>query len=55
MDLHCELEKQAALLENLGKHTIGKSCLYIRKFEDAHVPTLKKLIKKAYNSPAIID
>ena len=51
--LHCELEKQAALLDNIGKHTIGKSCLYIRKFEDVHVPTLKKLIKKAYNSPAI--
>jgi hypothetical protein len=51
--LHCELEKQAALLEKLGKHKIGKSCLYIKKFEDVHVPTLKKLIKKAYKSPAI--
>ena len=51
--LHCELERQAALLEKLGKHKIGKSCLYIKKFEDVHVPTLKKLIKKAYTSPAI--
>ena len=51
--LHCELEKQGALLEKLGKHKIGKSCLYIKKFEDIHVPTLKKLIKKAYKSPAI--
>jgi len=51
--LHCELEKQAALLEKIGKHTIGKSCLYIKKYEDLHVTTLKKLIKKAYNSPAI--
>jgi hypothetical protein len=51
--LHCELEKQAALLEKLGKHKIGKSCLYIKKFEDVHVPTLKKLIMKAYKSPAI--
>ena len=51
--LHCELEKQATLLGKIGKHTIGKSCLYIRKFEDVHIPTLKKLIKKAYNSPAI--
>lgn len=51
--LHCELEKQSALLEKIGKHTIGKSCLYLKKFEDAHIPTLKKLIKKAYNSPAI--
>ena len=51
--LHCELEKQAALLEKLGKHKIGKSCLYLKKFQDVHLPTLKKLIKKAYKSPAI--
>ena len=51
--LHCELEKQAALLEKLGKHKIGKSCLYLKKLEDVHIPTLKKLIKKAYKSPAI--
>ncbi|WP_417385008.1 DUF1801 domain-containing protein [Gimesia sp.] len=51
--LHCELEKQDALLEKLGKHKIGKSCLYIKKLADAHLPTLKKLITKAYKSPAI--
>ena len=51
--LHCELEKQTSLLEKLGKHQIGKSCLYIKKFEDVHVPTLKKLIKKAYQAPTI--
>jgi len=51
--LHCELEKQSALLEKLGKHKIGKSCLYLKNLEDAHLPTLKKLIKKAYKSPAI--
>ena len=51
--LHCELEKQTAILETLGKHKIGKSCLYIRKLDDVHIPTLKKLIKQAYKSPAI--
>ena len=51
--LHCELEKQDALLEKLGKHKIGKSCLYLKKLADAHLPTLKKLITKAYKSPAI--
>ena len=51
--LHCELEKQAALLDKLGKHKFGKSCLYLKKLEDAHLPTLKKLIMKAYKSPAI--
>ena len=51
--LHCELEKQTVLLEKLGKHKIGKSCLYLNQLEDVHLPTLKKLIKKAYKSPAI--
>ena len=51
--LHCELEKQAAMLEKLGKHKIGKSCLYLNQLENVHLPTLKKLIKKAYKSPAI--
>jgi hypothetical protein len=35
---------QAALLEKLGKHKIGKGCLYINKLSDVHLPTLKKLI-----------
>ena len=51
--LHCILEEQTALLEKLGKHKIGKSCLYINKLEDIHLPTLKKLIKKAISSPQI--
>ena len=51
--LHCILEEQTALLEKLGKHKIGKSCLYLKELDDVHIPTLKKLIKKAYKSPAI--
>jgi Domain of unknown function (DU1801) len=51
--LHCELEKQTALLEKIGKHKSGKSCLYVKSFSDMHLPTLKKLIKLAYKSPAI--
>lgn len=51
--LHCELEQQAALLEKLGKHKLGKCCLSIKKLADLHVPTLKKLITTAYKSPAI--
>jgi len=32
-------------MEKLGKHSVGKSCLYIKKLSDIHLPTLKKLIK----------
>jgi len=38
-------EKRAELMEKLGKHSHAKSCLYIRRLSDVHVPTLKKLIK----------
>jgi Domain of unknown function (DU1801) len=37
--LHTELMKQ------LGKHSTGKCCLYIKRLSDIHLPTLKKLIK----------
>lgn len=51
--LHCILDEQTALLAKLGKHKIGKSCLYINRLEDIHLPTLKKLIKKAIQSPQV--
>jgi hypothetical protein len=38
-------EKRAELMEKLGKHSHSKSCLYIKRLSDIHVPTLKKLIK----------
>ena len=34
-----------ALMNQLGKHKTGKSCLYIKRLSDIHVPTLKKLLK----------
>lgn len=33
-----------ALLEKLGTHSCGKSCLYIKRLSDVDVPTLKKLV-----------
>jgi hypothetical protein len=38
-------EKYDELLGRLGKHRKSKSCLYIKRLSDIHVPTLKKLIK----------
>ena len=34
------------LLKKLGKHTTGKSCLYIKQLSDVDLPTLKTLIGK---------
>ena len=37
-------EQYDDLLTRLGKHSCGKSCLYIKRLSDLHVPTLKKLV-----------
>ena len=33
--------------KKLGKHSLGKGCLYIKRLSDIDLPTLKKLIKAA--------
>lgn len=35
------------LMSKLGKHSCGKSCLYLKRLDDVHIPTLKKLIKES--------
>ena len=35
------------LLKNLGKHTTGKGCLYIKRLDDIDLPTLKRLIEES--------
>jgi hypothetical protein len=41
------LERYGDLLDKLGKHKTGKSCLYIKKIADIDLPTLKKLIQQS--------
>jgi len=36
------------LLDKLGPHKTGKSCLNIKNLDNIHMPTLKKLITKGY-------
>ena len=38
------------LLAELGKHTTGKGCLYLRSLEDVHLPTLERLIARVVES-----
>ena len=41
-------EKQhPELMEKLGKHSTGKSCIYIKRLSDIHLPTLKKLVNES--------
>jgi len=40
-------ERHGELMKKLGKYSNAKSCLYIKRLSDIHVPTLKKLIKES--------
>ena len=41
------VEKYDDLIQKLGKHTGGGSCLYIKRLADVDLPTLKKLIRSS--------
>ncbi|MEZ4884173.1 MAG: DUF1801 domain-containing protein [Chitinophagales bacterium] len=40
-------ERYDELMQQLGKHKTGKSCLYINKLEDIDLDTLKELVKES--------
>lgn len=40
-----ESEEREKLLENFGKHTKGKACIYVNKLADINIDVLKDLIK----------
>ena len=40
-------EYHTELLAKLGKHSLGKGCLYIKRLDDVNKPVLKKLIAEA--------
>jgi hypothetical protein len=42
--------KKKDLLEKLGHHTTGASCLYIKSLDAVHKPTLQKLISESVKS-----
>jgi hypothetical protein len=38
-------EDRSELLAGLGKHDVGKGCLYVKRLSDVHLPTLKSLVR----------
>ena len=40
-------DSHTELLKKLGKHSVSKGCLYIKRLADIDVPTLKKLIRES--------
>jgi uncharacterized protein YdhG (YjbR/CyaY superfamily) len=54
----CAVEKGEYLAEkykdDLGRVSVGKSCIRFRKVEDLNLKTLKKIIKLAEKSPGLV-
>lgn len=47
------IERNAALLDALGKHSTGKGCLYVKKLADIDPGVLEALIATAFRSAAV--
>jgi hypothetical protein len=45
-------DEAKALLETLGKHKMGKGCLYVNRMADIDVKVLQKLVKLAFRAKA---
>jgi hypothetical protein len=46
--LGLSLEEAAPLLARLGKHTIGKGCIYIKRLADVDLAVLEELVADSY-------
>jgi hypothetical protein len=45
--LSLDMEEISDLRAELGKHRVGKGCLYINKLSDVNIDVLKKIIKRS--------
>jgi hypothetical protein len=43
----CGFKRYEALMNQLGKHRTGRSCLYLKKLEDADPGVLTRLIRQS--------
>ncbi len=47
--LSCDAPAQEALRERLGRHKMGKSCLYLRRLDDVDQAVLEQMVREAMN------
>jgi hypothetical protein len=45
-------DRHAELLQRLGKHSIGKSCLYVKRLSDIDQETLRELVRQSVEESA---
>ena len=50
-----ETEGEAELLARLGKHKIGKCCLYINKLADVDLAVLEEIVRRSYEATESAD
>ena len=48
--LSAHSDRTAALLDRLGKHKVGKSCLYMKRLSDVDQDVLSQLVKDSFRS-----
>src|SRR5574343_155277 len=47
--IYSGLEEHAHLLEKLGKFTMGKACIYVKKLSDIDCDTMKQIMEASIN------
>ena len=45
--LMCGFDGHEALFAKLGKHKVGKACLYLRRLSDIELPVLEQLVARS--------
>ncbi len=45
----------ADLLERLGKHRVGKGCLYVNKLEDVDLDVLRELVRRGWSDAEVFE
>lgn len=48
--LSCDVAELAADLEQVGKHGIGKGCIYFKNLDHVDIDILEKVVAKAYEA-----
>lgn len=48
-------EGSGEVLQRLGKHKSGRSCLYIRRLSDIHLPALEELVQQSVQYAASLQ
>ncbi len=43
------------LLDALGPHTTGKSCVYLKRFDQIDLDVLERLVRKAWHAALAVD